>query len=426
METTSHVLGRLAARRLGDAGLFEHARSGDPAAFSEVYRRYQKRVYGFCLARTADPGAAADATQEVFLRLLRSAPGEIENPKAWLFTVARNVSVDALRKRAHLNEAGDIAEDSPAWASLTAADTADEVLGRSEGTTVFLALRSLNARQRTALILREIHGQSSKDMAEALGSTPGAVDTLVSRARDAFGIAYAVASGLPPACRASVELMYRRRGTGITTQEALGLDAHLAGCERCRAEAAKADDPRHLGALLPFLVPAQRAGGILRRLALAGHPFSEVAAQAGASVGSQPHVWTAASKVAAGLLVAAMVAVPVASGVARRASVAAVQTAASARSRANTGMASPGAASKAAPGRAMRASAPAAMSAAKRSSGSAARHMAKSPMPIRPASAGHGTPGGMKARSAAGGMSSPGGASPPAGSGSMGSGGPGH
>jgi RNA polymerase sigma-70 factor (ECF subfamily) len=317
MASATHVLGRISARRLGDAGLFEHAARGDAAAFSEVYRRYQKRVYGFCLARTGDPDAAADATQEVFLRLLRTDPGEIENPKAWLFAVARNVAIDSLRKRARLAETGAFEEDSPAWASLAAADTADEVLGRAEGDVVFLALRSLSARQRTALILREIHGQSSKDMAEALDSTPGAIDTLVSRSRDAFGTAYAVASGLPPACRAAVELVYREKGSGITEQERVSLDAHLVSCERCRVEAKKADDPRHLAALLPFLVPARGAGGILQRLALAGHPFSDALVQAGTTVSSQPHVWNLASKLAAGVLVAALVVAPVAGTVMR-------------------------------------------------------------------------------------------------------------
>jgi RNA polymerase sigma-70 factor (ECF subfamily) len=317
-EATSQVLGRLAVRRLGDVGLFEHAARGDAAAFSEVYRRYQKRVYGFCLARTADPGAAADATQEVFLRLLRSVPGEIESPRAWLFTVARNVAIDSVRKVARLDETGAVDEQSPAWASLAAADTADEVLARSEGRTVFLALRSLSARYRTALILREIHAQSSKDMAEALGSTPGAIDTLVSRARDAFGVAYSRAADLPAPCRSAVELMYRRRGSGITPQQQAGLEAHTAVCERCRSEAKKADDPRHLSALLPFLLPVQPVDGILHRLALMGRPFSDAAAQAGAALGTQPHTWSLASKVAAGLLVATLVAAPVAGTIAVR------------------------------------------------------------------------------------------------------------
>jgi RNA polymerase sigma factor (sigma-70 family) len=330
METTTSAIGRFAARRLGDAGLFERAGRGDANAFSEVYRRYQKRVYGFCLARSGSPEIAADATQEVFLRLLHSGPDDVRNASAWLFTVAKNVVIDAARKRARLAESGEVDEDSPAWASLAAADTADEVLGRAEGKDVFLALRSLSVRHRTALILREIHGQSSKEMAEAFGSTPGAVDTLVSRARDAFGVAYAVAAELPPACRSGVELIYRKRGSGLTATEEASLDAHLAGCERCRAEAKKADDPRHLAALLPFLVPSGAAGGLLRRLALAGHSVTGAATQAGATVASQPHTWNLASKVAAGLLVATVVAAPIAGTLSHRSPAAATHAPAAA------------------------------------------------------------------------------------------------
>src|ERR1035437_3864860 len=97
----------------------------------------------------------------------------------------------------------------------------------------------------------------------------GAVDTLVSRARDAFGMAYAAISELPPACRSSIELTYRSRGTGISGQEKDALAAHLASCERCRAEDAKADDPKRLSGLLPLLVPAGAAAhGLLGRVAL--------------------------------------------------------------------------------------------------------------------------------------------------------------
>lgn len=300
------------ARRRPDDDLFERTLRGDPAAFSEVYRRYQKRIYGYCLARSLNPDAAADATQEVFMRLLRSAPGSIDNPKPWLFKVARNVVIDATRKRDRKPEDLGIEEDSLAWDQLKAADTADEALARSDAKDVYLALRTLRPRYRTAIIMRDVHEQSAKDMADAFETTPGAVDTLVSRARDAFGAAYASVRDLPSACRASVELIYRSHGTGVTDVEREALQAHLDSCERCKAEARRADNPRHLAALLPFLVPAKRLGySIFQRAAFAIGSVPDAAVQQAPVVLFQPQTWNVATKIGAGMLAAAICTAPV-------------------------------------------------------------------------------------------------------------------
>ena len=312
MTAQSLTLSAWSARKLPDETVFDRTLRGDPVAFSEVYGRYQKRIYGYCLARSLDPGTAADATQEVFMKLLRAEPGSIEHPRAWLFTVARNVVIDVIRKRTRTPEDPGIEEESLAWDRLKSADTADEVLARSDARNVFLALRTIRPRYRTALVMREIHGESAKDMAEALETSPGAVDTLVSRARDAFGAAYASVSDLPSACRANVELIYRNLGTGITNQERAALDAHLAGCDRCRAEAKRAENPRHLAALLPFLVPARRlTQSLLHRAALTARSFPDVVTQQSAMVLTQPHTWNMLTKIAAGIAAAAIVTAPI-------------------------------------------------------------------------------------------------------------------
>ena len=312
MAAQTHTLSAWNARRLPDENVFDGVLRGDPVAFSEVYRRYQKRIYGFCLARSLDRDTAADATQEVFMKLLRAEPGSIENPRAWLFTVARNVVIDTIRRRARTPEDSSIEEQSLAWDRLKSADTADEVLARSDARNVFLALRTMRPRYRTALIMREIHGQSAADMAESLETTTGAVDTLVSRARDAFGVAYASVGDLPAACRSTVELIYRRTGTGITPQAQTALDAHLKSCDRCRAEAKRAQDPKHLAALLPFLIPAGGlAKGALTRAAMTVRSFPEVVTPHAAAVLTQPHTWSLATKLAAGALAAVLVTAPI-------------------------------------------------------------------------------------------------------------------
>jgi len=313
MESPTHILGAFAARRSPDESLFSRAIRGDAVAFSEVYRRYEKRVYGFCLARSLDRDAAADATQEVFIRLLNADADNVGHPRAWLFAVARNVVIDSIRKRTRLRETGELEEDAPAWRSMSAADTADEVAARAEADDAFLALRRMKPRYRTALILREMHGQSSADIAEAMGvRSTGAVDTLLSRARDAFGVAYAAVSELPQACRHNVELIYRAHGTGIAAQENVALQAHLASCERCRREETRAGDEKRLSGLLPLLVPAGGAArSLLGRAALAGRSQPGISMTQQVIQFLQAHLHTVGSQIAAGALVATLVVTPV-------------------------------------------------------------------------------------------------------------------
>lgn len=258
--TAAAALRGLTLRNRPDADLFDRALGGDAVAFSEIYRRYQRTVYAFCLARLMSPEQAADAAQEVFLRLLRTKPGKIESPSAWLFTVARNVCVDAIRSQARTPAQDELDEELPALNRLAANDSADAILSHEDAHTIFLALRKLRPRYRAALIMREIHGQSSADIAEAMSMTPAAVDTLVCRARDSFGKAYADVTEFPQACRDAITVLYRRTGTGISKAEQDSLTLHLKSCARCRREAAKAGDQNHLPALLPFLVASQAAG----------------------------------------------------------------------------------------------------------------------------------------------------------------------
>lgn len=260
------TLSRLGARVGSDADLFVRAAASDPVAFAEIYRRYHKRIHGFCLARVMNPEAAEDATQEVFLQLLQADATTVDNPRAWMYGVARHVSTDALRRRMRLAETDPADEDSPAWAHLTSADSAEKVMGRETARNIFLTLRKLNSRYRTALILRELHGQSSVEIAEALDTTVGAVDTLVSRARDAFGKTYAEVSDLPPACANTVELIYRRLGTGIDDAETQRVDSHVKSCGRCRAELKRATDKRGLSGLLPMLIAPRAIGPIPQAL----------------------------------------------------------------------------------------------------------------------------------------------------------------
>ncbi len=262
MAANTLTLRGLTLRRKSDEDVFARALAGDEVAFAEVYRRYYPRIFGFCLARSLDPHAAADAAQDVFVKLLKAEPGSITSPKSWLFTVARNAVTDRFREAGSPSAAVPTAGDSPSWDALPSSAAADdEAVSRETASNVYLALRRMRPRYRTALVLREIHGETSAAMAEALETTPGAVDTLVSRARDSFGAMYAEVSGFPAECRTAVELAYRRTGTGIDDAQNARLEVHLETCPDCRREAARAEQPASLAAFLPFLASASGSSG---------------------------------------------------------------------------------------------------------------------------------------------------------------------
>lgn len=264
MSTRAFSLRGLALRRLDDEALLARAREGQEVAFAELYRRFHGLVYGYCLARLMDPSAADDVAQDTFLRINRSgAADEIHSARAWIFTVARSAVIDHVRrvKRApasvSVDDDFDVASNGP--------DAAEGAMRREDAKMVFLALARLRPRYRTALVMREMHGMSSAEIGDALELKSGAVDTLVCRARDAFGREYAGLAALSPDCRRAVEYIYRERGSGIDAAERGWLDDHVSGCPRCAREHGLASDPKRLAMLLPLMSVRPEGLSILQR-----------------------------------------------------------------------------------------------------------------------------------------------------------------
>ena len=253
MSVARDTVAGLRVRRSPDTTLLDHALRGDAVAFSEIHRRYSGRVFAFCLARLMSVDAAQDATQEVFLRLLSADPDQVRSISGWLFGVARHACIDIARARNRTvpTEAETIEGELGALAAGRSAE--EQMLSQAQANDVFLALRRMKPRYRSVLVLRELHGQSMAEIAEALSVNMGAAYTLLSRARDAFGKAYAGTHDLPSQCREAVELVYRETGSGISEAQSEKLQAHLAECSNCSREARYAKDRPLFAGLLPLL-----------------------------------------------------------------------------------------------------------------------------------------------------------------------------
>jgi RNA polymerase sigma factor (sigma-70 family) len=128
---------------------------------------------------------ADDAVQEAWLRLSRSATGEIGNLGGWLTTVVARICLDMLRSRKSRREEAIEAESAePATTSAKHPDPEQEaVLADSVGLALLVVLDRLTPAERVAFVLHDMFAMPFEEIAPLTGRTPAAARQLASRAR---------------------------------------------------------------------------------------------------------------------------------------------------------------------------------------------------------------------------------------------------
>jgi RNA polymerase sigma-70 factor (ECF subfamily) len=188
---TDNVLSTHAPARDGsvdvtrDKILVERCQAGDRQAFDELYLRYQRRLYRFCMQRLGQAHDAEDVVQESFVRAWRALPRFAGERRfyPWLTVIAANLCVDTLRRRSRLTPV----EES----RITAADPGnydieDAVLHEVDSKMVATAFGHLSTRHQRVLQMREGSEWSYRQIAEHEGVGVTAVETLLWRARQAL------------------------------------------------------------------------------------------------------------------------------------------------------------------------------------------------------------------------------------------------
>jgi RNA polymerase sigma-70 factor (ECF subfamily) len=157
-------------------------RDGSVAAFQALYDRHHRALFTFLLRFLADRPAAEDLLQEAFLRVYLH--GETYRPTAafrtWLFTIARNLAVDELRRRGgglKIEGAGtvELAVD-PEATPLQQAEARDLV------EQLQAAVERLPLSQREVLLLSRFVGLSHEEIARVTETSVGAVRVTLHRA----------------------------------------------------------------------------------------------------------------------------------------------------------------------------------------------------------------------------------------------------
>lgn len=162
-----------------DAKLVELTRKGHEAAFEVLVERYQQRLLVFCRNMLRSSEDARDVVQEVFASAHRAMLRD-ERPihvKAWLYQIARNRSLNHLRKPQPL---GVDTMDDFEGAVSSAADSAG---AREDLQELVRDVQDLPETQKTALVLREMEHLSYEQIATVMEKTVPAVKSLLVRAR---------------------------------------------------------------------------------------------------------------------------------------------------------------------------------------------------------------------------------------------------
>ena len=175
-----------------DVQLMLAFQQGRRDAFDELVRRNAPKVFSVVYRFVNDTAEAEDLTQEVFMRVLRTASRYTAKAKftTWLYRIATNVSLNALRARGKARtvslELPGRGPDEEFERHLPDEATADsgERMARAElRDRIADALDALPETQRTAIILNKYEGLSYEDIAGILDCSTMAVKSLLSRAR---------------------------------------------------------------------------------------------------------------------------------------------------------------------------------------------------------------------------------------------------
>lgn len=163
---------------------------GEPGAMDALIRATYAAVYALCLRLLGEPADAADATQEVYVRVVRSVLGFRGEAAfgTWLHRVTLNVCATALRRRGDAHARGQTA-GATAFAVpgapdlLVSGDTTEErATARDQARRVADAIDRLPEDARRVVVLRDVHGLSTRQTAAVLGITESAVKVRLHRA----------------------------------------------------------------------------------------------------------------------------------------------------------------------------------------------------------------------------------------------------
>jgi RNA polymerase sigma-70 factor, ECF subfamily len=148
---------------------------------------FRRKVFGLAYSFLRDREAAEDVTQEVFIKVWRALPGfdGRASMSTWIYTIARNASLSALRARRPQSSLSD-PQVMEAVDAINPVPPADVIVDRA---ALMRLVDQLPTKQRQVVMLFYMEAQSHEDVATMLAMPVGTVKTLLHRARARLGAA---------------------------------------------------------------------------------------------------------------------------------------------------------------------------------------------------------------------------------------------
>jgi RNA polymerase sigma factor (sigma-70 family) len=191
-------------------------------AFERIYRRHVGDIYRYALTVLRNPADAEDVTQTTFMNAYRAfTRGERpRNAQNWLIAITHNVCRQRFRQS--LRRPEEVEYD----------DAIGDVVADDEGPSaedIQRALGQLAFNQRAALVMRELEGRSYAEIAEILGTSVAAVETLIFRARRA--LREQLEGSLT--CGEAERAISRDIDGRLSRAEKSALRGHMRACKEC-------------------------------------------------------------------------------------------------------------------------------------------------------------------------------------------------
>jgi len=144
----------------------------------QLFREHSGALFAYLRTFRLDEDDLYDLLQSTFIKLMDVRPGTLKKPRAWLFTVGRNLAINALARRKRFSVPEDAAESSD-----TVPDALGALLRDEENRELWSLFKALPAGEQELFRLHLEHGLPLEEVGRIVGRSTGAVKVALHRAR---------------------------------------------------------------------------------------------------------------------------------------------------------------------------------------------------------------------------------------------------
>ena len=185
-------------RAVTDEQLIQWVADGDTSCLATLFERHHNAVYQFCLQMTRHPAQSEDLVQDVFIRILKKASSFRGEGlfKAWMFNIARNITLDHIRKSKR--QRSESLDDETIAENLTDHRSAEQsAAGAQKINLVMQALALLPEAAQQVIWLGRFQFENYDDLGQALGCNTGTARVRMHRAMTLLNSTYTRINGAP-------------------------------------------------------------------------------------------------------------------------------------------------------------------------------------------------------------------------------------